>query len=102
MPRTTNNSKTSSSLAPGSAPTSGCQSGIDPSLIADLDYSLGQLKNILQNNSITQDVDVSFSNDINGITKNLDSAVQALTTNLTTTQEKVDNLERRMRQNSEA
>jgi len=98
MPRTTNNSKTSSSLAPGSAPTSGCQSGIDPSLIADL----GQLKNILQNNSITQDVDISFSNDINGITKNLDSAVQALTTNLTTTQEKVDNLERRMRQNSEA
>lgn len=97
MPRATNNSKTSSSLAPGSTPTSGCQSGIDPSVIADLDYSLGQLKNILQNNSITQDVDISSSNDINGIIKNLVSAVQALTTNLITTQEKVDNLERRMR-----
>jgi len=69
MPRTTNNSKTSSSLAPGSAPTSGCQSGIDPSLIADLDYSLGQLKDILQNNSITHDFDISSSNDINGIIK---------------------------------
>ena len=88
--RNTENSKGLTSSTPEPDP-----SGIDSSLIELLNRSIGRLRTTLENHVINPDI--SDSNEIKDVVRNLITAVDALTDNLSNIQTKVEGLDRQFR-----